>query len=453
MCTRSIMFKHLLIRFSNFIVPANLVFVFFTSGCFHEPTVECDDQSVSWPKDGSTLDTDGDCPLGTKRINNSDTEQTPGKCDVIRKVFEEFDALLTGFGVPEFDLNWTEEAGRKVFFWTSPKNARQVRCGVFVNTPVIEYPQDAEGEKSKGRIKNVSRALRLVRLFNVSPQKVDQADEHRFTLDTLVPPQIENNNCSTESIVTILRLGCWANNSNRIVGATSLIDIQPSDLPEANVPVSDCSVGDEFQMNARQCFISGVGVCKNGVCSDAPTLADSDTEFRNTLDTSQDAGVQGNAKTYYGNEIVSECLLIDAGSGESSEGKGCELPIKFGSCLAGRCCVEESCRTLTINSSSSSALRVIQDCRLSPKMDMDSGDSDKTDTSTTGKNQFYTNGWACPELRYGGFGTCYNGTCRPRCITGVNLPDGLTCNCQSTLKHDMTYPEFIDHQFCKDDPA
>ena len=425
---------------------------------------------ATWPTDTigdtcNTKETDPQCPIGTlcKNDEGSNDTDTKGHCGVPNAVIGKLNVLVDGFNVADFDLKSETETNEKIFFFVPPVKAKQVRCAVFVNQPVVE----ANGKSSQchgrnlGRIVNAKTSIVWTRTFNLSSQEKDATNGYRFSLDTFQEYGLQ------KTIVTVLRLGCWANDSEQIVGATQLMDIQPTDLPDVDVPVKSCDDRPELT-NGRRCVERSWGICKEGKCALADADSSNDTaseqpvqeSVSQTASETPDAGeISKKTTVSEQNKTDHDCIaLVDGGEFPTNNGEDCIYGIDIGTCIDGICCMGGACRP---DESFNGQIGIIQDCGCI-LVGEEAGEENGEEAVEEKSGNVKTKGMACPDYRYGGYGTCVDKVCRRRCLNNGDCSDGTDtdeslCSTDELDIDEIDYPlvggKFINHRYCVGSPS
>jgi hypothetical protein len=271
-------------------------------------------------------------------------------------------ALTLGFNVSEFLLTRSPEAAG-LFEVRIPRAAEIINCALFICSPSV-WPQGAGTA-----IDNFAECAYANRVLDVRDfgegERVAQLE-----LNTLQRPEPKAGACEAEPdygaqptvpIVSSLQLGCWAFDDRSVIRATRLVDLAPTDLPQfARLPVRDCS-SSAADTQHRLCITHAAGVCYGGTC----------------VEESSDAGRPESA---------------DSLCSPATEGARCSPAGQLGSCAEGVCVA----RSPDENASSFTSLPLVI------------GDCAADDVLTDGHN--------CYPNPFGGYGTCRDGQCRPRCI-------------------------------------
>jgi hypothetical protein len=313
-----------------------------------------------------------DCPLGTR------CDQ--GECKVDPFPVTEDDSLVTGFDVPEFSLRVTDTAPM-TFEWLAPKHAVRVTCALLTSPP--EFPTISKrSERALIRMTNANRAIERQRTFNTGLTSTNEG--FSFTLGELGPLDSGmREGCAVPGalfqapqktyypIVEVLRVGCWAFDSVKVVAATRLVAIPSQSMPESgNVPLALC----DAQATGAWCKRAGQpGTCRSQTC-----------------DTNMPTFSQGRAPDAAagapGTDTPSSLVVIVDCKGQT-DGTSCVEPVTaseaFGQCQSGQClrANEQQYRPVVVTS-----------C---------------VDGSFDGLN--------CYPTAVLSFGNCDSGTCLPRC--------------------------------------
>lgn len=352
------------------------------TGCAEPPVPDAGCAADQCPEGGCGVTlacrADSDCPLGTACSS--------GTCQVVPFPRVDRDTLIRGFDVPEFELRKVSDAPA-TFEWARPEDARRVTCALFTSRP--EFPRVRERtEHTLIRMNNPGRAIERERVFNAEASATNQ--RFRFTLGDLEPstrcPSTLAVNGAFASqhyaVVELLRLGCWAFDSAKVIAATQLLTILPEHLPDWNtVPKTSCS----DQPNGTWCRMPGTpGRCKSGRC---------DTTAPEPVASPPGTPVDEGAAGAGGLGTLSTEPLTDCSN--AMEDTACVVPnTAVGQCLELECIAQGS-----------------QDYR--PPLVV----SNCTASGTDGLNCF-------PSPIFS-FGNCHQGGCRPRCRTTSDCADQL----------------------------
>jgi hypothetical protein len=275
-------------------------------------------------------------------------------------------ALVNGFRVQQFQLKRAAEPA--TFVVVLPPHSEIVSCAVFVANP--------EFNAKHTRVRNASTAIARYQVFASTARDGTLS----FNLAGFAPPSAGTfNSCGEPPAryrVEGLSLGCWALDGTRLVGATPLLELALSDLPQAQPPVDLCLTDDLTQTAGRLCALDAqLGVCSAGVC----------------LAGIGDASVPTSVK-------LAACTA-------DTDGAACTVraPENAGTKPLGRCrsglCVQEQAQ----QAQDLPADQLVITC------------SDTLDPFGDVRN-----GLSCSQSELGTFGTCYQGRCRRRCTKAAD---------------------------------
>ncbi len=297
---------------------------------------------------------DVDCPLGTGCFGDRG-------CRPRTSIDLPSNALVKGFGAGELELTRQAEG----FSVEAPKAAVNVSCGLFVGSP----------EFVGGAIQNFQAAIARYHVFPLDPSRTG-GSVLGLGLDDLKPLP-ESEACHVEAalnagspgftLVESLRLGCWAASLQRVVAASQLLNLDPSELPEYDTtPLESCNQA-ATPTDGSVCVRSPqIGVCENHQCR----AAAGGTSTGGAGSRSADCSAQSDGVP---------CQLVAPGRGH---------------CYAGNC---------------------LKDSILPPLVS----------ASCSGPDSEWSNCFPSP---LGMVGSCFNQLCRQRCHDDSDcMPDGAAC--------------------------
>jgi len=295
-----------------------------------------------------------------------------GACQVV--TFPRIDdaSLIAGFKAAEFELRITSNEPLS-FDWNSPDAAERVVCALFTSPPELASVEGT-GAQELLRITNVSRSLARARTFNTESATSQQ--HFSFQIGDLRATPATSGTCPTAlslgrgslpadyPIVELLRVGCWAFDSAKVMAATRLLPVAASSLPDSSNRVSDSC---QAQAQGAWCWMPGTpGTCQNEACD-----VDKPEPIKPTPNLG-DAGAGNSPLT-----AVMDC------SGQPDDRACLKHSQTVGQCLAEEC--------VSQGSDSYRAPLVVTSC----------------DQGNDGLNCYPS-----PLL---GFGNCLDKSCRPRC--------------------------------------
>jgi hypothetical protein len=251
---------------------------------------------------------DGDCPIGTACLEN--VCRPPTNADLSSSV------LLEGFASDEIQLARTVPGSFSV---EAPKAADKLTCALLVGTPVFQDHSLSNFEASAARY----------RVFPLDPTR-SSASTLSLRLDDLMPfagtdcAQGAALNTGNPSLVLVesLHLGCWAMSLDAIVGATSVLSLDPTELPEyAETPLESCNQSESATDGSSCVLSSQIGTCQRDMCvanaGSAPAdlgaagaTAAAETCNQSANGTPCEAGSPGRGRCFGGNCLTSEEVLL-----------------------------------------------------------------------------------------------------------------------------------------------
>ena len=169
-------------------------------------------------------------------------------------------SLNTGFEVPSFRLIRIESSGFAAFTWNPPEETHIVHCALFSCPPVIT--ESVHDGRPSFRIKNYEQCVMAAELFEPGEGVFDLGDS-----TIAFPPEPTAQSCGTASprAVHQLSVGCWAYDKSKIIAATPLEPVNPSETFNFHDRFDlDCSSG----VDGRTCSLSAgtLGICAQGAC-------------------------------------------------------------------------------------------------------------------------------------------------------------------------------------------
>jgi hypothetical protein len=188
---------------------------------------------------------DGECPSGTECTTGpnepvlpasicggADLSQdagVPSHCEPVQRPPSALSQLLaSGFAVPQMDAQLVANAGASsTLRWVAPGGTRSVECAAFGCVPLVR-PVGARAGMPISQIVNAGQC---------SLGTVTTAPGGTTSLDALLPliddaAPTEQGCTRSERHLTGLFVGCWAIDDARVIGATPLFTVQPTDLEE-----------------------------------------------------------------------------------------------------------------------------------------------------------------------------------------------------------------------------
>lgn len=295
---------------------------------------------------------DADCAVGTLCAS--------GACRPPKKIEAVGNTLIKGFASDALELTRGQQG---VFSVEAPKVAVNVSCALFVGPPRF----------AGGSITNIDASVARYHVFPLDPSRTT-ASVLNLRLDALEPLPAaaacdrQGALSGVSPLVESLRLGCWALSLDRVVAASQLLPLDPSELPEYGVTLLDSCDQSSAPTDGSYCALSPqIGACKDHECS--------------PLDPG--APVAPSAVT----TATSDC---DA----ANDGVACQLGSPGrGRCFAGNCL-----------------------------------EHDATPPLVTGSCAELDSPWAnCFPSPIGLVGTCFKGLCRRRCHDALDCSSGELC--------------------------
>ncbi len=179
-------------------------------------------------------------------------------------------ALTSGFGVSQFELSPLIDGSgpTSAFTWNAPQRSRVVHCALFTCRPVIE--QTLQDDRRIATIVNFDHCVIASKLFQSSEGVIDLGDPN------IVWPQddADEDPAPSDPVCTFtlprrvseLSVGCWAFDASRIIAATPLGPVDPSEIFNYHDLFDlDCTSG----FDDRICIFAGDntwGSCQEGDC-------------------------------------------------------------------------------------------------------------------------------------------------------------------------------------------
>jgi hypothetical protein len=260
-------------------------------------------------------------------------------------------ALVNGFRTTQFQLARDETT---TSFITTLPESDVLTCALFVTNPRFDG--------SHTRIVNAAAAIARFQVFSIAAMPTLS-----FTLSSFERPGAETfKACGAPPAiyrVDGLSLGCWAMHGTRLAGASSLLELSPAEVPQAQPAVDYCLRTNLADTAGRLCAVDAqFGVCVEGAC---------------------ETGLPDAAAPQSTN--LPACTI-------ETPGEACMVatPTQLGRCRSGRC-VQET------------GAQILADQLVIPCSDPAAATSDAR------------NGYSCPQPELGTFGSCYLGRCRRRC--------------------------------------
>jgi hypothetical protein len=299
--------------------------------------------------------TNDECPLSTAC-------SPEGACRPKAREFPSSTELVRGFETDEIQLRRGESAEFEI---EAPLSARFVSCALFIGAPIFRDQS----------LVNVGACVARERVFSLDKDR-SESSELSLRLDDLEPSSPEA--CPLDSalkaplsgfrVVESLHLGCWAMDLEGIIGASRLLHIDPSELPEfVAAPRRSCDQS-EVPTDGSPCRLpSPIGICRQRRC----------------------VAVSSQVQAAALGETARVCL-------DSEEGGACPLNSPgVGRCYAGNCLDQSTIAPL-----------------VTPLVTSDCDESD----------------WEnCFPSPLGIMGTCFSGLCRRRCHDGPDCDAGDEC--------------------------
>jgi hypothetical protein len=295
-----------------------------------------------------------ECPVGTACVSRVCRPPTNG--DLSSTV------LVDGFSSDEIALTRSAPGS---FGVEAPKSAVSMSCALFVGIPAFD----------RQSLSNLETSAARYRVFPLDDSR-NSASTVNLRLDDLKP--FTNPECSQSSAldtgasivvpVESLHLGCWATSLDAVIAATSLLSLDPSELPEFGAtPLASCDQSASPTDGSSCLQASQIGSCLSHICV-ADGAGDAD-----------DPGV-----------VAPTNSVCDRGA----DGTPCEVSSpRQGRCFDGSC------------------------------LDQGQVFSPLVNASCTGLEQWEN----CFPSPLGLIGTCYSELCRQRCHDVTDCNDGEVC--------------------------
>jgi hypothetical protein len=323
------------------------------------------------------------------------------------------DALTRGFRVPELQLTKVDDKGAGSYEIAIPARAELLSCALFICEPQFDV---VHLDSDVGRIVQYGRCA--VRDKTFGPVQQDGQDVWSLTLAELSSTHASCAEVGLRSaspkypVVTDLALGCWALGEVRPVGATRMLKLSLSELPDfGQIPVRSCDVTGGG-LDGSYCYLpASLGRCEGSDCVLAEVLNMPPTDGGARMTPAPqpegatplatcDAQNQGEVCVRGGTQAIGQCAAhacLPRGV------ESIELPLVVSSCAPDLVPDEKGVLPASSN--------------------------------------FDTEGLNCFPSAIGGVGTCASGACRPRCVTsddclahadsaGLSLEQAMMLRCQ-----------------------
>lgn len=184
-----------------------------------------------------------------------------GTCRPKTRDFPANTVLVAGFETDEIELHRGSSAE---FGIEAPMSAMYLSCALFIGAPVFR----------DRALANVSDCVARERFFSLDPDR-SEASELSLRLDDLEP--LSALGCPVDSalkasgaefrVVESLHLGCWAMDLDGIIGASRLLELDPSELPEYSAMKLDSCDQSDAPTDRRACWLPAqIGACRQGRC-------------------------------------------------------------------------------------------------------------------------------------------------------------------------------------------
>jgi hypothetical protein len=349
------------------------------------------------------------CPSGTTcdKPDNLDAVQAcpAGKC-CIPEVFPQIAAtkLIDGFQVAEIEFHRNGNATEGFVYEAAFTNqVFGLSCSLYVAEPEVKA---RPGEESRGIVANAGQCIYRSHIFRIDNARDSSLRTIQFGIADLASDEstqdarVSPGSCRSPlltpfqplegvlypPIVSTLRVGCIAFATDTIVGATRLQDVALDELPESQMVLTNCSGQDQSGISARLCMApETIGRCAQGACQSVNAVPEEDGGAGEST-TPPPSGVGDAEAPALGSTAYQELpvKVCDA----CSDGQACAR----GSQSIGRC-INSLCAQ--VKGAAWTPPLVISNCAASFEE---------------------TDGLNCYAPAVQGYGTCYAGTCRTRCV-------------------------------------
>lgn len=236
-----------------------------TVSCTHESDESNGASACAGPHD--ICDAAHICPAGYRCMG--------GSCQLDLNVDPEVN-LSTELQVAEFDLHRSTDPAESstTFIWDKPRGAEEVVCALFVCSPRVEAK--IQGDRTRRSIVNFEQCAAATRIFRLANSAVDRS-EFSLPLGSMtrrdqkqcLPPQYAASLAgdSSHTIVSSVGVGCWAFGDTRIIAATNVLPVAPSELRGfSQLPVPECAESSDA-LEGASCFVKSTpGYCFDERC-------------------------------------------------------------------------------------------------------------------------------------------------------------------------------------------
>jgi hypothetical protein len=214
------------------------------------------------------------CPAGTvcRAADGEGADPNARACRVptSRPPIEQ--TLIEGFATTVFDLK-QDSKSPGTYIWQRVDRAQYVQCALFICPPVVRAER-VDGVKELRWIANFHECALSAQSFNLSAMGKDQS-ELTFSLSGMRPNPEEGacgetkrqtTSASQVPIITTLNVGCWASDSRAVVAASSLLAVDPRELPQFSRPVLSCAALEDTSEGELCVATTQLGTCELGTC-------------------------------------------------------------------------------------------------------------------------------------------------------------------------------------------
>ncbi|XXT21751.1 hypothetical protein WME94_09345 [Sorangium sp. So ce429] len=219
------------------------------------------------------------------------------RCLAILGPGEHWRALTNGFDVREFSLEQSAPDGSPALLtWNRSSDALAVTCALFICPPEFKRVGEFDTEPLID-IANFDQCVLAREIYSITEEESEGGNGRKLLFDVAaasryVPAQTScpgdvapGSSLAAEYAdrrpkVTHLLAGCWAYDATRVIAATRLLTLLPSQVPltRGEIPVAQCGAPEPGQSTAgRLCRTEegGDGVCSATTCrpkKDLPQL-------------------------------------------------------------------------------------------------------------------------------------------------------------------------------------
>lgn len=183
-------------------------------------------------------------------------------------------ALKDGFApAPEMAIAAAVDPDKRstVVRWFAPAGASSVTCGLFACSPAFTQPFDRGDGRFVRALGNLDRcALNLI----TSSAAEGQVDIGALSENSRCAPAFlrsadagADTVCSQGYVVEELTVGCWATDGTKVVGASTLKDVDPVATFLGDRLAGDCSLPAHDGRACRRRGEGRLGTCVRGACA------------------------------------------------------------------------------------------------------------------------------------------------------------------------------------------